>query len=162
MLHPIAPEARAAVRRAMEEELAASDAPPRLNGEAVQLLFGTQTIELEGGQQYDVPPVPFRIGMQLNEMLQRLIGMKARAAELSEDRQREEIAALCREAIPLFRRCVRPRSHWRRLLWPILPNPFADASEGEIGKLLAFLSACRMTSRVRLPSGRGSDRPRST
>lgn len=97
--------------------------------------------------QFVVPPVSYRDGVALDALQIRL----ARLGDTPHDdlaRLREVEEAL-EEAVGLFRRLVRPASWLGRACWWLIPNPFADATEGEIGHLFAYFTACRMRSGVR-------------
>lgn len=156
MLEAITPDRLEQVRRAMGEDT--PKAPQKLaNARTADLLAGGYQLMEWGGRQYRVHPVPYRLGVRLRALLQET--MELDDEQVGASRSGEVVSRICGEAIPLFRRCVLPH-HWlRRLLWPLTPNPFSDASEREVGQLLAFFSMCRMTSRARLPSDAVSVQP---
>lgn len=106
------------------------------------------------GRRYDVPPVPYPEGIQLQKLL-----IDLEIAEKSDEQGFEEMQALYSEAVTLFHRLVRPRFWLRRLLWRWMGNPFETASEGDIARLIGFFSACRMRSYVQFPSDSRTTHP---
>jgi hypothetical protein len=88
------------------------------------------------GRQYEVPPVPWPLALEVLEAEQDLAALQAsKTPRMSEWRAFQE--KVCR----LSRRAMRPDG-WRRWLWPILPNPFRSATSSEVGELLRFFSMC--------------------
>lgn len=122
-----------------------------LNGDAVRALTGPGRLHF-GDVVFDVPPVPYLAGIRLVELRQQLSSADTPAAE----------RRTCGEIVRVMKRLVRPRGRLRRLCWALLPNPFRNASEQEIGELLGFFSAHRTLSRVRFPSAAPRTFGRST
>ncbi len=110
------------------------------------------------GRTYLVPPVPFVFGVAL-------VGLQERVRRLQDQPDSTEMLAelerIMHEAVALFPALVRPAG-WRRLVWRLLPNPFRNASEFEVGELIGFFSGCRMRSGVRHPSPTTAPRSRRT
>lgn len=146
MLQPITPGRAEAVRQAFSEAERERGLAPILNSARVGALHGVRTLDW-GGHRYRVPPVPYRLGIKLQGLLRDLTELKE--GELRWEDQQAVLQRILRESVALFRRCIQPVSRWRRLLWPVLPNPFETASEAEVGQLLAYFSMCRTSSRVR-------------
>ena len=150
MIQPHTEERLAQVQAALEEELRANQ-PEIRNLSATGALFGSDTLEYRG-RRYEVPPVPFALGVALLELQERAGRLQGDVAGID---PAAELGAILNRAVAIFPQLVRPVG-WRRLLWPLLPNPFRKASEYEVGELLGFFSGCRMRSRVRHPSPRTS------
>ena len=126
--------------------------PEIRNRQAVLMLAEPERLYYRG-RAYEVRPVPYTAGIRLLEMQERFRAF-AEAPPTAESVR--EYARLCREAVRLFRRLVRPYG-LRRLIWPLCRNPFRDATEAEIGGLVGFFSTCRTRSSVRpFPSPSGS------
>ena len=112
--------------------------------------------------QYEVPPVPYTIGLKLEEArlkLEKLADQaikaeEADAVDLSLDLN-IEMTELFDSVILMFKKLVRPVFLPHRLLWRWTSNPFQDASPSDVATLLHFFCACRMRSAIRL-GARGS------
>jgi hypothetical protein len=154
MLRPHTEDRLTQVQAALDEELRASQ-PEVRNLSATGALFGSDTLEYRG-RRYEVPPVPFALGVALLELQERAGRLQGDVADPA-----AELGAILTGAVEIFPRLVRPTG-WRRLVWPLLPNPFRAASEYEVGELIGFFSGCRMRSRVRHPSPRTSPHPPQT
>lgn len=107
-------------------------------------LDGDRYLEF-AGRRYRVPPVPFRAGVELQAIGAALERLKAAD---NTPKNRLEYREACERLARVCWSLVRPTG-WRRLLRRLLPNPFARATEGELGVLHRFFSACRTTSSVR-------------
>lgn len=151
MIQPHSEERLAQVQAALAEEIRASEPEVRNLG-PVQDLSGPLPLEFRG-RTYLVPPVPFVFGV-------RLVGLQERVRKLQDQPESEEaldeLRSILHEAVALFPSLVRPTG-WRRLFGRVLPNPFRNASEFEIGELMGFFSGCRMRSSVRHPSAATKD-----
>jgi len=102
------------------------------------------------GSRYLVPPVPYKLGNVLQDMMLRLQEYGATASPDMEDE--DDMDRMVQDGIALFPRLCYPESLIRRLLRPFLPNPFSNISVAEFGDLLGFFWGCRMRSSVQFPS----------
>lgn len=95
------------------------------------------------GRRYRVPPIPWRLAVQVltcQEDLRQNARAGAEAgtpAEIAED-----TLAIFERASDLAKKIMRPTSFVRRLLWPLTPNPFRRATPKEVGELLGFFFVC--------------------
>ena len=153
MLLPHSEERLAQVQAALAREARANEPEVRNLG-PVQDLSRPLPLEFRG-HTYLVPPVPFVFGV-------RLVGLQERVRRLQERPDSPEalgeLRAILEDAVEIFPRLARPTG-WRRLFRRVLPNPFRQASEFEIGELIGFFSGCRMRSRVRHPRPETAPRP---
>lgn len=128
-----------AVRKRRVQEFLAKRGDVEVVGEdVIEALAGDRAFVWDG-LTYRVPKVAYRDGLALARLARRL-----EALEKVEDADTEEVAAVYEEAIALFGRIVQ-HTGWRRLAARWLRNPFVDATEQDVGYLLAFFSACRMS-----------------
>lgn len=152
MIQPTAPERIQQVQDALLAEFRGTGEHPALANTQNTLALGDATHLEFHGRLYRVPPVPYRAGAQLQELmdLTRRAGRDWKARDQLNGR-----------AAQLFFQLVRPVSRWRRLLWPAVGNPFRQASEEEIQELYLFFFACRTKSTVRshFATGPGSRSP---
>lgn len=86
------------------------------------------------GRKYRCPPVPWRWAEALLRLDQEL---KDSGGEKAERSDREILS----EVLTTVKRAVHP-SGWRRLFWRITPNPFRNATPGEVGHVLGFCCLC--------------------
>lgn len=100
------------------------------------------------GHLYRVPPIPYKIGIQLERLR---LGLE-KEAELGEetDGAMDRLEALFKQAVPLFKEAVTPVAPFRRIFWKHRKNPFLLASPTDIAAMLHFFSLCRTRSAVRL------------
>lgn len=127
-------------------------APRALNTKTV-LDLGNQVFYLFRGRPFGVPAIPHKAGLDLADL-------QAQAQEfVGKIKTRDDLRAYRKlvEQIPskLWRLVGRPPGGWvPRLLHRLhlLPNPFRQATEAELGELLDFFLKRRMTSSVLLLS----------
>lgn len=110
------------------------------------------------GVRYTVPPISYEAGLDLASVVTRLMAGGGH----------EEMLRTYRDAVRLAGSLMRPTG-WRRLVRPILRNPFALATEAEMGRVLDFLWTCRTGLPFRmwieaqgLPAGRPTTSSDST
>lgn len=109
------------------------------------------------GAWYKAPPLDYRLGIQLQEILLEIHRLGQQADDKAEHLQTDagmiahlQQLKLCYErAAKLFHDCCTPIVFWRRWRWKRY-NPFSSCSSQEVAELLNFFSLCRMKSRVRL------------
>lgn len=94
------------------------------------------------GQPYEVPPIPFRVGVRLDAL------RKAWDAAVDAD-DAVTILRLHGQVVRALKRLLRPVHPVRRFFWPALRNPFRNASNAEFNDLLGFCLICRMKSTIR-------------
>lgn len=113
---------------------------------------------------YVVPPLPYNLGVQLQEIEVEIRRLAEWAEQMPMDKwtpvDREQYMlhlVVCYErAIDLFWKVAYPLMPWRRLFYRKTlfrrpaKNPFLQCSHKEIGELLGFFFECRMKSRVSL------------
>lgn len=100
-----------------------------------------------GPHRYRVQPVPYRYGIELEEI-------RLKMDQLVEEKQTPEVntqmGELYDRAVNLFPKLVQPTFGAQRLLWRWVPNPFRNASPVDVATLLYFFCSCRMRSDLRL------------
>lgn len=104
------------------------------------------------GRRFDVPPVPYVPGVELDSIRRRLmqITVDGAAGDLTDEQIVTERLALFDRCVAIFPELV--RAHGRLHRWTIRLfriNPFRRSSEKDIFELLGFFSACRSRSGVR-------------
>lgn len=100
------------------------------------------------GQTYDIPPVPFPLGLKLDALRRDWdIAVQNDDARM--------LARLFKRGVRMIKKAMKPRSVFKRALWWIEPNPFKHASNGEFVDLLGFLLVCRMKSTILGPATGG-------
>ncbi len=125
-------------------------APRPLNTKTV-LDLGNQVFYLFRGRPFGVPAIPHKAGLELADLqaqAQEFVGKIKTRGDLHAYRQLVE-------KLPkkLWRLVDHPPGGWfARLLHKLrlLPNPFKQATEAELGELLDFFLKRRMTSSVLL------------
>lgn len=156
MIRPHTEERLAQVQAALAAEVRANE-PEVKNLGPLQDLSRPLPLEFRG-RTYLVPPVPFVFGVAL-------VGLQERVRRLQDQPESPEMLAelesIMHEAVALFPSLALPTG-WRRLFRRLLPNPFRNASEFEVGELIGFFSGCRMRSGVRHPSPTTAPRSRRT
>jgi hypothetical protein len=131
-------------------------APGRmLNREAVDHFTPTGTFTYRG-RRYTALPVGYLAGVDLQ--LAQLRAIDLRAAPVSREAIRET-ADLLSDLARIFDAHARPMSLWRRLLRPVLGNPFRSMTESEAGQLHNFFSGCRTRSSVTCDYASAESRP---
>jgi hypothetical protein len=140
------------------------ESPVPVNQHLVEALKGDETLYYRG-RRFKVRAFGFIEGARLSVLETRYSNLtvkeKARNAQRESGGQVElnpadlrEMLDVLEDTIALFRDLVVPRGWFERLLWPLLKNPFENATEQEIGELLGFFFVCRMKSGVRFESPR--------
>jgi hypothetical protein len=138
--------------------------PVPANLRLVEALVGDELLRYRG-RRFRVKPVGFIEGARLSVLETRYANLTIKEKERNEKKERGERVELnmdeiketldvLEDTIKLFRDLVEPRGWFERLLWPMLKNPFDNATEKEIGELLGFFFVCRMKSGVRFESPR--------
>ncbi len=143
MLKPLTQEGVDATQEWFRDKFSSDLGHTQANVDAIIALEATSELRYEG-RRYRVPPVPYRAGIILQKRymeLQEIIG----GAE-TEDSLRK-LLTLCEQLLPLFKTLCVPVSTWERLTWR-WRDPFANASQQDLGRLLGFFCACRMKSSV--------------
>lgn|GEM_PF-4648324 len=144
MIQLIPPEQFLAVQEQQRaERQAANRVPEVLNDDAVLQLNERGEFKYRG-RRYRPPPTSFLNAQELERLKRRL-----ELLERDPDTSQRELLAFYRDAVQVFDRCARP--WWRR--WT--PNPFRNASEVEVGHLLAVFYTYRFRSEVDFPPIRG-------
>lgn len=126
------------VRRMHEAGVAATPREP-VGVQSLKMLAQRRILPWRG-VIYDVPPIPFHAGMDMDLALSDIAKLDTVDHESTRQMRR-----LVRSLLSHFRSLSRPRG-WRRFVWRILPNPFRDATHHEIKDLVDFFSACRRTT----------------
>lgn len=152
-VYRIAPEKMAEVQETLRRNAVAEDRPPA-NVEAATTAHDPGWLEYRG-RRYRVPPVPWRIALELRQLrilYDRTVTLHRDTLE-SEPEVLRELLGYVEEILVTMARLV-SRPWWWRLLHPRAPwNPFADAHEYEVATLLSFFSMCPTTSIVRAAWG---------
>jgi hypothetical protein len=82
--------------------------------------------------------------------VQQLVRRLEEAGTLETPEERDRAARqLVPEATRLIRRHVKPAGWFRRLVWPLTPNPFRKAGPAEVGILLGIVYRGTWASTVR-------------
>lgn len=123
-------------RHAVRQTLNAT-ARPQVTGatEAATLLDRREFIFR--GRAYRVPPVPWPLAA-------KLVAVQEQIRTLRADSDVAAVLEAFGAAAALSRKACRPAGWFRRLLWPITPNPFRRATPWEVGRHLGFFSTCLM------------------
>lgn len=129
-------------------------APRVRNLNAIHALVETRSLVI-GRRFYRVPPIGYRAGATLDALrfeLERLSDDDVPEAERS-----ALLTAGLDRAVEIIKPLLIPTSGADRWLWRLFRvrrNPLRDATEREIGQVLAFLAVCRTSgpSRVRTPT----------
>lgn len=87
------------------------------------------------GRPYRVPPVPWPLAAEI-------LGVQDRIRVLASGGDTAAVLEAFGQAASLSRRACYPAGWFRRLLWPITPNPFRRATPWEVGRHLGFFSTC--------------------
>ena len=148
-------EVEAVNRKLVEEHRAQLRAalgtrPPFVNAEEASAI-DEPTLFAYRGLAFYAKPVSYPMGLRLNALLLRLEQARPRLADgdspeatLAEvSRSMAEAESAYGEAVRLYARLAYRARGWRRWLRAVLPNPFRQATEAEIGELLDFFWKCR-------------------
>lgn len=100
-----------------------------------------------GPHRYKVPPVPYKIGIELEEIRLRMDQLTNDEPSVEQNRQMGELYS---RAVDLFPKLVQPTFGAQRLLWRWTSNPFQNASPLDVATLIYFFCSCRMRSSLRL------------
>lgn len=119
--------------------------PSTLNRVALEAMLRGRVL-LFAGVLYNVPPVPMLDALELDRL--RFENARLAEAEWTPANHAQQIRIMLAGA-RLYRRLVRPARGWRRVLWPLMRNPFRRIAADEWGGLLRFFSMCRTTPIVR-------------
>lgn len=103
--------------------------PPKVHNLAAAVALCGGADLMHRGRKYHVPPVSYADGLRLERLLLQI-------AEGTEPPRKLE-----KRARRLIRRLVRPTGWLRRILWPLLPNPFRRTGPVLTVRLLQFLLA---------------------
>lgn len=157
---PARPEEYEEAQRILRTEVRA----PTVEARNVALATETDTTSYFDfdGTTYKVPPVPYNLGVQLQEIkleLDRLVVIEKatdnlKDATLPEKTRHLEAILLCYErAVDIFWKASHPLAWWKRRRHKTT-NPFLGiTSQQEVGELLGFFFMCRMKSRVTIQGG---------
>lgn len=148
-LIPIAPEQYNRVQAELQEMMAEAGEPKLKNAQATRTFVASGTFFFRG-RQYLVPPVSYSVGRDLQVCAQTMHELQGKPATAENIEAAHEVMD---ELAGIFYRASRPVSRWRRLLRPLMPNPFRAMTETEAGTLHGFFCACRTRSSVRYSSG---------
>jgi hypothetical protein len=145
MVIPLSPERLAEVQQELRAQFRES-APAVKNRDAVAHFTATGTFVYRG-RRYVAKPVGYQAGVDL-----QLAQLRAQELQGQPDtvETMREFARMADRLARIFDRHARPVSLWRRLLRPVLGNPFRDMTESEAGTLHGFFSGCRTRSSVML------------
>lgn len=129
--------------------------PPETSVGNVDLATSLQgdTYLIYNSYQYRVAPVPYTLGLQLEELKIKLDKLASVPDDLPEEellRYNQQTQEVFDKAIALFRKLVRPLFLPQLLLWRFVSNPFGNASPSDVATLIHFFCLCRMRSVVRL------------
>lgn len=100
-----------------------------------------------GRHRYRVPPVPYKLGIELEEI--RLKMDQLTTDEMTVE-QNVQLGELYTRAVALFPKLVKPTFGIQILLWRVASNPFRNASPLDVATLIYFFCSCRMRSDLRL------------
>lgn len=121
------------------------EAPAPLNVVPTLVVIGETSIEIPfRGRMYEFRPIGFADGLRLLEARRLLENVEAEPTP--------ENVAGARAALHMVagmaRKYLRPRGRLRRLRWRLRlsRNPYRRATEAEVGQLLGFFLAFRMSS----------------
>jgi hypothetical protein len=145
MVIPLSPERLAEVQQELREQFKES-APAVKNRDAVAHFTATGTFVYRG-LRYVARPVGYQAGVDL-----QLAQIRAQQLSGQPDTPEtlREFAAMAGRLARIFDQHARPVALWRRLLRPLLGNPFRSMTESEAGTLHGFFSGCRTRSSVML------------
>lgn len=131
--------------------------PPAKNINAI-LTLGDETFFVFRGRPYGVPNPPWKVSEIIDDLYTRALGAietMRQGALHSEDYKaaREEFKAVMPQIAPLLWKHSRPVGWWRRSLRALglLRNPFEQATDQELMRLIDFFWRCRMKSGVQFP-----------
>ena len=164
---PWSKEKRAELHAALRERWQENEPEPPdiVNLSALAELEVPREMEFRG-VAYRVPPISFKAGWELTSIRNELRRFARLEKELDEsgripsDMERRDYLRLCERAADLFREIVVPARWWRRLIWRRSANPFASASDSEIGRLLGFFWRCRMVAAAQHLAAQNGGDPR--
>jgi hypothetical protein len=128
----IAPKPRAEVEAAWRDHLRSEAKVPETRNVA-PVLYLTDPVRVPfRGLMYEIPPVPYTVGLQAVEMQSEIM----RAVEANDFAAYKVILG---DLIKLIRKNVKPYRvrTWYRFWWAMGWNPFRQASEVELGEFLA-------------------------
>lgn len=97
--------------------------------------------------RYRVPPVPYQLGIELEEIRLKIDIATSDEPSVEQNRQ---LGELYTRAVALFPKLVKPTFGVQRLLWRWASNPFQTASPLDVATLIYFFCSCRMRSDLRL------------
>lgn len=106
------------------------------------------------GVYYKAPPLDYRLGIQLQEILVEIHRLGTIEEELDQDNKVpdeshiRQLLVCYDKAVLLFQQACMPVAFWKRRQHR-RKNPFDGCSSGEIGYFLNFFFTCRTKSRVR-------------
>lgn len=147
---PLAPERIAETQAILRAQLRVATPSSVVRNATLAADLDVTTTLVYRRRLYKVPPVSFRVGIELQEIAARLDEL-TNVPET--DESLTELLAMFQDAVALFHRCIVPSTFIGRLFWRRRSNPFYNATSGEVAELLGFFSQCRTRSSVRvLPS----------
>lgn len=149
-LMPLDPSVIEQRQAEMKESLSAS-AVPGVNEQSIALLANVKTFTY-GGKEYDVPRVPYPVGLKMAELFQMIRSQskydKTHGVIEVYERPLNELCELG------WTKLVVPRSRWGKFKkwmgWG--KNPLRSMSEAELADLISFFLARRMKSTVQFHS----------
>ena len=106
------------------------------------------------GRAYAVAPIPWNLALEILDVREQF-DRHNKSKKVSVP----ELSALFARAAHLSKKVTRPVGVVRRLLWPILPNPFRDATPYLMGRNLSFFSTCLVLDSVDVDEARPQHAP---
>lgn len=114
----------------------------------------TEEIEIEypskSGIWYVIPTIPYTVGLRVLDIHTRIQDSR----KFQDNHLLDVYEQLIVEFLQIAWSLMQPKSRFRRILKfvRLLPNPLGQASEGDVGELLAFFLVRRMKSKTRFQS----------